>query len=269
MSPASRRQRRVASLGERLDDAREDQAAVLAAEQRLAATLGVRHHAGDVAAALMMPAMLRREPLGLASGVTRRRRRSSGRRRGCSPPARRASRRPRSSCPRRARWGCAAPGPARQRARERRSRRSRRAGDVHWQRNCRLSLRISAPGSRPASQQDLEAVADAEHQACRASANALHRAHHRREAGDGAAAQVVAVGEAAGQDDASQPCRSVSWCQMRAGFLPQHRPEAAQAVAVAPGAGEDYDAEFHASSALHAHLYRILMHNLSRRVIGL
>ncbi len=59
-------------------------------------------------------------------------------------------------------------------------------------------------GERPRQQvglaEDLEAVADAEHrQPPRRRRDDL--AHHRREPGDGAAAQVVAVGEAAGQDD--------------------------------------------------------------------
>jgi hypothetical protein len=47
--------------------------------------------------------------------------------------------------------------------------------------------------------QDLEAVADAEHRHP-APGGVDHFGHHRREPGDRAAAQVVAVGEAAGQD---------------------------------------------------------------------
>src|SRR6202042_3386487 len=47
---------------------------------------------------------------------------------------------------------------------------------------------------------DLDPVADAEHR--QAGPGGGHQlAHHRGEPGDGAAAQVVAVGEAAGQDD--------------------------------------------------------------------
>ena len=48
--------------------------------------------------------------------------------------------------------------------------------------------------------QDLEAVADAEHRAA-VGRVALHRLHDRAEPGDGAGAEVVAVAEAAGQDD--------------------------------------------------------------------
>ena len=47
--------------------------------------------------------------------------------------------------------------------------------------------------------QDLEAVADAEHRQPRLRGG-RELGHHRGEPGDGAAAQVVAVGEAAGQD---------------------------------------------------------------------
>jgi hypothetical protein len=48
--------------------------------------------------------------------------------------------------------------------------------------------------------QDLEAVADPEHRQPLLSTRD-HRAHHRCETRDRAATQVVAVGEAAGQDD--------------------------------------------------------------------
>ena len=49
-------------------------------------------------------------------------------------------------------------------------------------------------------EQDLEAVADAEHRTA-ARGERLHRRHDRREARHRAGAQVVAVREAAGQDD--------------------------------------------------------------------
>ena len=64
----------------------------------------------------------------------------------------------------------------------------------------RLALTSSAPGSRPRLAQHLKAVADAEHQAAVAGERD-HRLHRRREARDRAGAQVVAVGEAAWDDD--------------------------------------------------------------------
>ena len=54
-------------------------------------------------------------------------------------------------------------------------------------------------GQQAAFDQDLEAVADAEHQPA-IGGELLHRLHHGRELGDGAAAQIIAVGEAAGQN---------------------------------------------------------------------
>ena len=54
-------------------------------------------------------------------------------------------------------------------------------------------------GKKPGFAQDLEAVADAEHEAA-ARRMGADRIHHGRAAGNGAAAQIIAVGEAAGQD---------------------------------------------------------------------
>ena len=55
-------------------------------------------------------------------------------------------------------------------------------------------------GQQAGFDQDLESVADAEHQPA-IGGEFLDRLHHGREFGDGAAAQVIAVGEAAGKDD--------------------------------------------------------------------
>ena len=67
------------------------------------------------------------------------------------------------------------------------------ADEVRW------SLRISAPGSRCDSQRTWKPLQmpSTGRPPCAAS---MTRLHHRREPGDRAAAQVVAVGEAAGQD---------------------------------------------------------------------
>ena len=55
-------------------------------------------------------------------------------------------------------------------------------------------------GHQPGLGQHLEAVADAQHRPAAASACVAHRRHHRRESGQRAGAQVVAVAEAAGHD---------------------------------------------------------------------
>ena len=57
-------------------------------------------------------------------------------------------------------------------------------------------LRISAPGQQARFAQNLEAVADAQHQAAGAR-EALDGAHHRRKSRDGAGAQIIAVGKSA------------------------------------------------------------------------
>ena len=64
------------------------------------------------------------------------------------------------------------------------------------QRNSRRSVAHQGPGQEPRLAQNLEAVADPEHQAARGGV-LLDRAHHRRKARDRPAAQVVAVGKAA------------------------------------------------------------------------
>ena len=72
---------------------------------------------------------------------------------------------------------------------------------------------------------------------------ALDLGHHRREARDRADAQVVAVGEAAGDDD------GVHAAQVRVGVPQQRRLAGAtrreQRVDVVAGAGEADDAEAH------------------------
>src|SRR5690606_36200798 len=65
-------------------------------------------------------------------------------------------------------------------------------------------VQVRVAGQRPGQQmrlaQDLEAVADAEYGQAGAGGG-RERLHHRGEPGDGTAPQVVAVGEAAGEDD--------------------------------------------------------------------
>ena len=99
-------------------------------------------------------------------------------------------------------------------------------------------------GQQPALDQDLEAVADAQHESTATGVGA-HRLHHRRAAGDGAAAQVVAVGKAAGQQDEVGARRQA----MRA--VPHHTgvdaggAQGSERVALAVGAGEEDDGGFH------------------------
>ena len=66
-------------------------------------------------------------------------------------------------------------------------------------------------GQQAGLAQHLEAVADAEHRTA-LGGEPRDRVHHRREAGDRAGAQVVAVGEAAGHDHGVDAADAVSSC---------------------------------------------------------
>ena len=99
-------------------------------------------------------------------------------------------------------------------------------------------------GQQAGFAQDLEAVADAEHEPA-ARGVGPHRVHDTGPPGDGAAAQVVAVGEAAGQHDEVGAAR-----QLALGVPDRRDPGAGLAqrprdVAVAVRAGEDDDGGFH------------------------
>ena len=61
-------------------------------------------------------------------------------------------------------------------------------------------VRAQGPGQEPRFAEDLEAVADAEHEPA-LSGEVGDRLHRRREARDRAGPEVVAVGEPAGEDD--------------------------------------------------------------------
>ena len=68
-------------------------------------------------------------------------------------------------------------------------------------------------GQQAGLAQNLEAIANPQHQSA-AGGELPHRFHHRREFGDGAGAQIVAIGESAGHDD------GIAVLQIM-GFVPQ------------------------------------------------
>ena len=86
-----------------------------------------------------------------------------------------------------------------------------------WHKKRSRPFFCSAPGQQAGLGQDLEAVADADHRAAGAG-EGRHRLHHRREAGQGARAQVVAVGEAAREHD------GVDRAELRVTVPEQRRP---------------------------------------------
>jgi hypothetical protein len=103
------------------------------------------------------------------------------------------------------------------------------------------------PWQQPGLQQDLEAVADADDQPA-SGREVPDRLHHRGEAGDGPAAQVVAVGEPAGQDEAvvtGQVGVLVPDVPYR---LLEHFFYNMKAVQLAVGTGKNHNPEIHFTS---------------------
>ncbi len=109
-----------------------------------------------------------------------------------------------------------------------------------------LQSRVAHQRAReqPGFAEDLETVADAEHQPA-VSRELAHRFHHWRELGDGARPKVVSVGKPAGNDN------GVAALQVRR-IMPKERHGLAGdfrngpiGIVIAIGTGEDNDAEFH------------------------
>src|SRR5437870_11710677 len=96
----------------------------------------------------------------------------------------------------------------------------------------------------------LEAVADADDGLSLFSV-ASHGAHHRREAGDSARPQGVAVGEAGGEHDAVVRGEVALAEPDEIRLVAHDVSEGVLAVAVAPGAGEDDDGEAHGPTMEH------------------
>src|SRR5437588_7162005 len=92
--------------------------------------------------------------------------------------------------------------------------------------------------------QDLEAVADAPDQAT-AVGKLTDLFHDRREARDRTGAQVVAIREASGQDDAVAAFEVVVLVPQIDQLGAKHLVDDPSAVAVGPRAREDHDSELH------------------------
>jgi hypothetical protein len=99
-------------------------------------------------------------------------------------------------------------------------------------------------GEEAGFEEDLETVADAEDQAagfCELSDGV----HDGREAGDGAGAEIVAVGEAAGKDDGVAIVEIFGLVPDEFDGLLQDVADSVEGVVIAVGPGKDYDSEFH------------------------
>jgi hypothetical protein len=99
-------------------------------------------------------------------------------------------------------------------------------------------------GEEAGFEEDLETVADAEDQA------AVFRefgdgVHHGRKAGDGAGAEIVAIGEAAGEDDGVAIVEVFGLVPDEFDGLLKDVADGVEGVVIAVGPGKDYDSEFH------------------------
>ncbi len=74
---------------------------------------------------------------------------------------------------------------------------------------------------------------------------ALDGLHDGGMGGEGAGAEVVAVGEAAGDEDGVRGLEVGGGVPEESGFFTEDRGDDIEGVVVAVGAGEDEDAEFH------------------------
>ena len=99
-------------------------------------------------------------------------------------------------------------------------------------------------GEESALAEDLKAVADAEDGATGCS-ETFHRLHDRREAGDGSAAEIIAVGKASRNDDGVEACERGVFVPDEVGGGAGKVIESENAVLVAVRAREADDGEFH------------------------
>ncbi len=100
-------------------------------------------------------------------------------------------------------------------------------------------------GQKARLAENLETVADPEHQPATGSKIA-HRVHDRRTRGDGAAAQIVAIGKSAGHhhEIGAFGQRRLGMPDHR-GFMTRDEPQRARHVALAIDAGKDENSGFH------------------------
>ena len=103
------------------------------------------------------------------------------------------------------------------------------------------------PGQEPRLEQDLETVADPQDQTAGLGVPPYRR-HHRRVRRDGAAPQIVAVGESAGQDDELTVAQILVLMPQEDRILVEDVLQDVVDVVVAVATGKDDDAAFHDGS---------------------
>src|SRR5580658_4328878 len=101
-------------------------------------------------------------------------------------------------------------------------------------------------GQQTGLAQNLKAVADPEHQSAAVS-ELLDRFHHRREFSDGASAQVIAEGKAAGNDDGIAVLQVMRLVPEECNRLLRNLLDGPIGIVIAIRSRENDDAEFHPS----------------------
>src|SRR5215470_16033025 len=109
-----------------------------------------------------------------------------------------------------------------------------------------LAIRVleQRPREKPCLGEDLKAVADADDRPALPGERG-HLLHHRREARDGPATQVVAVAEATGEDDQLAALQVVVLVPQHLRLVAEDLPRGVKGILVAVAAGEDDDPDLH------------------------
>jgi hypothetical protein len=109
-------------------------------------------------------------------------------------------------------------------------------------------------GKQAGFEEDLETVADAEDEAA-GFGELGDGAHDGGETGDGAGAEIVAVGEAAGEDDGVAIVEVLGLMPDEFNGLLEDVADGVEGVVIAVGPGKDYDSEFHGTSGSAAGIF--------------
>ncbi len=121
---------------------------------------------------------------------------------------------------------------------------------LHLADEAQLSVAHQNPGQKACLAQDLEPIAYTQDQSA-ARCVIADRPHDRRPRGDGAATQIVAIGESAGQDDQIQARRQFAFSVPDDRGLGACRlPERARDVAFAINSGKEDDRRPHGAHAI-------------------
>ena len=112
------------------------------------------------------------------------------------------------------------------------------------QRNCNERFRTRSAGQQARLAEDLKAVANAEHRLARGG-EFLHRPHDRAEPRDGAGAQIIAIAEAARNDDCVKSRQRIFLVPDEAALMPKDIDDRVERVLVAIGGGKLENGEIH------------------------